>query len=127
MQRNPQVRGGDDIYFPYDVRFVDSETSPAVVQQIEDHLLKLSRLYNRIVDCRVAVGIPHKRATRAFSVHVQLDVPGKRIAASREPGPLEDHNDIQLAVSDAFHKITRQLEDFLRARQQQKVDAAMWA
>ena len=105
------------IPFPYDIRFTDSEASAAVRFQIEQQLVKLSRVYDRITDCRVAVMIPHKHsATRHFHIQIQLDIPGKRLAVSRDPEASDDHVQVGRAVSDAFHKLTRQLEDFLKAR-----------
>lgn len=118
-----QADPGAQIPFSYDIRFPDSEPSPAVRFQIEELLLKLSHLSDRIVDCRVSVAIPHKRGKRIFHVGIQLDVPGTRLVVSREPEQRDEHGDVHTAVTDAFHKITRQLEDFLRARQQQKTHA----
>ena len=105
------------IPFPYDIRFTDSESSPAVCFLVEEQLLKLSRIHDRITDCRVAVTIPHKHShARHFHVQIQLDVPGKRLAVSRDPKKDDGHMEIRRAVHDAFHKLTRQLEDFLKAR-----------
>jgi ribosome-associated translation inhibitor RaiA len=113
----------DNIPFPYDIRFVDSETSEAVRFQVEDHLRKLAHHYDRITYCSVAIGIPHKRGTaRFFSIHIVLDVPGKRIAVSRDHENYEEHTQIRTVVNDAFHKLTRQLEDFLRVRSDRKVE-----
>jgi ribosome-associated translation inhibitor RaiA len=110
------------IPFPYDVAFVDSATSPAVRSQIEDNLLRLSHFYERITFARVYVRIPHKHRTqgRQFHVHIQLDVPGRRLAASRETEPDDRHTDIHRAVRDAFMKMTRQLEDFVKHRNAKK-------
>ena len=105
------------IPFSYDIRFTDSEPSPAVRFQIEQHLARIARVYDRITDCRVAVMIPHKHsATRHFHIQIQLDIPGKRLAVSRNPEASDEHVQVRRAVNDAFHKLTRQLEDFLKAR-----------
>jgi ribosomal subunit interface protein len=110
---------GEDIPFPYDIRFTDSASSDAVRFQVEEHLRKLGRLYNRIIDCRVAVAIPHKsKNTHSFQIHVQLDIPGKRLAVSRDVDEDDRHIKIRTAINDAFHKLTRQLEAFLETRRQ---------
>lgn len=115
MQETATEKEG--IPFPYDIRFTDSDASPAVRFQIEEQLMKLSRIYPRITDCRVAVAIPHKRSsTRHFHIQIQLDIPGKRLAVSRDPDVTDDHVSVRTAVNDAFHKLTRQLEDFIKAR-----------
>src|SRR4051812_24676165 len=76
------------IYFPYEVSFVDCEPSAAARFQVEQQLAKLSRIHNRITDCKVIIRIPHKHrmnTNRIFHIHISLDVPGKRLAVSREP------------------------------------------
>ena len=107
----------DEIYFPYEISFKDTESSDAIRFQIEQYLAKLSRLFDRITDCRVVVSIPHKRSgNRFFHVHATMDLPGKRIAVSREPEVKDEHTEIHTAISSTFHKLTRQMEDYLRSR-----------
>jgi ribosomal subunit interface protein len=107
------------IYFPYDISFADCESSPATIAKIEGHLAKLERYYDRITDCKVIVRIPHKHGgLRFFHVHIQLDVPGKRLAVSREPEATDDSTDIGAAIKIAFEKITHQLVEFTHARNQ---------
>ena len=106
-----------EIKFPYDISFIDCTPSDAVRFQIEQHLAKVGQLYERITDCKVAVRIPHKSSgNRYFHINIQMDVPGKRIAVSREPEAREQHTEIHAAVRDAFHKLSRQLETFVTAR-----------
>ncbi len=108
------------IGFPYDISFADSETSPATVERIETYLAKLSQRYDRITDCRVIVRIPHNHGPKLFHVHIQLDVPGKRLAVGRDNEPDDSHSEIQTAIKDAFQKITRQLDDFTKIRKEHK-------
>ncbi len=109
------------IPFSYDIRFDDCEPSAAVRFEIEKQLSRLSRFFNRITDCRVGVRIPHKRGgNRIFHINIQLDVPGKRIAVNRQPELRDDHSEIHLAIHDAFHKLTRQLEDYVKSRRVRK-------
>ncbi len=104
------------IPFSYDISFADSESSPATRLQIEEQLLRLSRVYDRVQDCKVVVRIPHKGGLKQFHINIQLAVPGKRIAVSRDPEVTDSHTDISLAVKDAFNKAIRQLESFTRMR-----------
>lgn len=107
------------ITFPYEISFPDSEPSAGVRTKIEEYLAKLGRIHDRITDCKVFVRIPHRHGgLRYFHIHVQLDVPGKRIVASREPEENDDHADISMAIKDAFKSVTRQLDDFLRGRKE---------
>ena len=105
------------IYFPYDVYFADSETSPATVAKVEAHLMRLQRYYDRITDCKVIIRIPHKHGgLRFYHIHIQLDVPGKRLAVSREPEADDNHTDIKMALKIAFDKMHHQLVEFTRVR-----------
>ena len=114
----------DMIHFPYDISFVDCEPSDAVRFQVEEHLSRLNHFYDRITDCKIAVRIPHKHSehskARFFHVNIQLDLPGKRIAVSREPEIERPHTEVGPAIRDAFHKLTRQLEDFVQLRKNHK-------
>jgi ribosome-associated translation inhibitor RaiA len=105
------------IAFPYEISFKNTEPSEAARFQIAQYLAKLSQLSDRITDCKVVVSIPHKRSgNRYFHIHAALDLPGKRIAVSRDPEFKDAHAEIQVAISSCFHKLTRQMEDYLRTR-----------
>ena len=116
-QLGPIIPLDREIPFPYEISFIDCAPSDAVRFQIEQYLTKLGGLYQRITDCKVTVRIPHKHGgNRFFHIHATLDLPGKRLAVSREPEMREERTDIQNAISAAFHKLTRQLEDYLTSR-----------
>lgn len=105
------------IYFPYEISFKDMAPSDAIRFQIVQYLAKLSRMSQRITGCRVIVQLPHRRSgNRYFHIHAALDLPGKRLAVSREPEMKDEHTDIRTAISATFHKLGRQLEDYQRAR-----------
>lgn len=108
------------IRFPYDISFADSDTSPATVEKIEGYLAKLDRHYDRITDAKVFVRIPHSHGPKLFHIHIQLDVPGKRLAVSRDSEMDDSHAAIQASIKDAFAKITRQLDDFVNQRKDHK-------
>lgn len=103
--------------FPHEIAFVDCDNSPAVRSFIEEQLAKVAHYYDRITFGRVNVRIPHKHGgVRMFHIHIQLDLPGKRIAVSREPEIDEKHSDPKAAIRDAFQKLTRELKDFAGTR-----------
>lgn len=114
------VAEASSVRFPYDISFPDSETSPATITRIEEYLARLDRHYDRITSCQVVVRIPHRHGAKLFHVHIQLDVPGKRLAVSRDAEENDRHIEIHAAIKDAFEKITRQLEDFISLRKDHK-------
>ncbi len=96
--------------FPYKINFVDSDTSPAVQEEIEKHLTKLGETYDRITSAEVMVRIPHKRHNRKFfHIHVRVDLPGKPVAVTKDTEDSDAHMDIHKAINDAFHKVERQI------------------
>lgn len=110
-----------EVPYPYDISFVDCETSPSTRDLIEEYLARMAHFYDRITYARVFVRIPHKHGgVRFYHIHVQLDVPGRRLTVSKEPEANDAHTDVRLAVRDAFAKLTRQLEDFVKHRNQHK-------
>lgn len=103
--------------FPYEVTFVDAPPSPFIQAKIDRQMAKWGRLYERIVDGRVTVHRPHRHhGLKHFHIHIQLDVPGRKIVVSRETERNPDHANIHLAMRDAFAKVTRQLESFVKLR-----------
>ena len=109
------------IPFPYDIRFLDTDTSEVARGQIEDCLERLTHFCDRITFARVNVRVPHKHSVkRLYHIHVEVDMPGKRIAVSREPEVTDKHLDLHAAIRDAFHKVTRLVEGFVKERNHHK-------
>lgn len=111
--------------FPYDIQFADCDVSPATRYFIEENFARLAHFYDRITYARAIVRIPHKHGgVRLFHIHLQLDVPGRVLVVSREPEADDAHIEIHVAIRDAFAKLTRQLEDFVKARKNHKGQGA---
>jgi len=101
---------------PVEITFRDIERSEAVEARIRDWVEKLDRVFDRIVRCEVVVADPHRHHHKGhqFDVRVRLTVPGTEIVSSRSPGDDGAHEDIYVAVRDAFVATKRQLEDYVR-------------
>ncbi len=71
--------------------------------------------------CRVVVETPHRRHHQGMLYHVRIDltVPGGELALSREPAAHHAHEDVFVAIRDAFDAAVRQLEDYVRRRRAQ--------
>ena len=103
---------------PLEIRFHQMEPSPTVEARIRAKAADLERFSDQITSCRVIVEKDHRqhRKGNLFRVRIDLGVPGKEIVANRK-GPMDHaHEDIQVAIRDAFNAVTRQLEDHVRAR-----------
>ena len=91
----------------------DMPSSPALEDHIRRKAEKLEHFCQRIQTCRVIIHVPqkHKHQGKLFSVHIDLIVPGKELVVNRK---LDE--DVYIAIRDAFHAITRQLENYVRKR-----------
>ncbi|MBX3039609.1 MAG: ribosome-associated translation inhibitor RaiA [Bdellovibrionaceae bacterium] len=123
---NSDTRANSEVPgFPYEISFVDCDSSQALRTKIEKHLLKLERMAPRITDCKVMIRLPHKtHGQKRFHIHIQLDIPGQRLVVSREPQSGDSHSDAYAAVHDAFFKLTRRLEDFVKQRKDRRIHSS---
>lgn len=85
--------------------------SRALDAGIREKAAKLEEFDPRITSCRVTVeeSNKHHQQGRQFAVHIDLRVPGREIAVTRE-----HHEDVFVALRDAFDAAKRQLEDVVR-------------
>jgi ribosomal subunit interface protein len=100
------------------IHFQNMDPSPAVEAAIQERAQKLERFADRILSCRVTVEAPHKHHKKGNVYHVVIDVrmPGGEIVASRDPGQHHAHEDVYVAIRDAFKAARRQLEDRVRVK-----------
>ena len=91
----------------------DIPSSFAIENHIRIKAQKLRLHSRKINSCRVVIEVPqkHKRQGKLFSVHIDVTVPGKELAASHH-----ENEDIYIAIRDAFCAIERQLEKYSQKR-----------
>jgi ribosome-associated translation inhibitor RaiA len=108
---------------PLRISYRGLQSSPAIEQQIREWASRLDALYARIQRCDVVVEAPHRhqRQGQQFHVRVTLGVPGGPLVVSHDPGPDEAHQDVHVAVRDAFQALRRQLEDHVRHHLQRDI------
>ncbi|OGI46001.1 MAG: ribosomal subunit interface protein [Candidatus Muproteobacteria bacterium RBG_16_65_34] len=96
---------------PLQVTFRDMPQSDAVETRIREKADKLERYYDRIMACRVVVEMPqrHKHQGKLHSVRIDLTVPGAELVANHAL-----HEDVYIAIREAFDAMQRQLEDYAR-------------
>ena len=101
---------------PLQITFRHMDSSEAVAARIQERAAELERFFDRIVSCRVVVECRHPRRHQGnlFRVRVDLKVPGKEIVVGRDPVAHRAHEDVHVAVRDAFDATRRLLEDHVR-------------
>lgn len=70
------------------------------------------------MSCRVLVEFVNKRHRQGnlFHVRVDLKVPGEEIVVARTAGDNHAHENVYVAIRDAFLAVERQLKDYARRR-----------
>lgn len=92
------------------------DPSPAVEERVRKKAAKLERFHDRIVGCTVVIEAPHRHQNKGklYSVRVDISVPGKDVIVDRAKPADHAHEDVYVAIRDAFNAATRRLEDQTR-------------
>jgi ribosomal subunit interface protein len=87
--------------------------SPALEASIREKAAGLEEFHPRITRCHVTVeeSGKHQHQGRRFTVRIDVRVPGREIAVTHE-----HHEDVFVALRDAFDAAKRQLEDVVREK-----------
>lgn len=111
---------------PLQITFRDVPRTDEVDKKIQLKAAKLDRICDQITQCRVVVESPHRHHNRGnvFHVRVDLSVPGQEIVVNREPEQDHSHEDLSVALRDAFEAAQRQLKAYQRRRIDSRVAAA---
>lgn len=96
---------------PLQITFRDIEHSDALETHIREKAEKLETFFEPIMSCRVVVEMPHqhKHQGKVFNVRVDVGVPGSEIVVNRDR-----HEDVYVALRDAFDAAKRKLDDYSR-------------
>jgi len=98
------------------ITFRDIPKSDAVEADIREKAAKLDQFYDSIMGCRVIVEAPHGHHHKGKLYHVSVDltVPDGELVVNRDPSGRHAHEDVYVAIRDAFDAIRRQLQDYAR-------------
>jgi ribosomal subunit interface protein len=101
---------------PLQITFRNMEQSDDIEAQIRQRAKQLDQFSDHIMSCRVVVEAAHRHQHkgRIYHVRVDLKVPGEEIVVKRDPAEHHAHEDIHVAIRDAFDAARRQLEDHVR-------------
>ena len=101
---------------PVQITFRNVVRSDALEEKIRERAIRLDSYYDRITSCHVTVEAPHRHQHQGklFQVVLHLVVPGTELVVNRAPQEHHAHEDVFVAVRDAFDAASRQLEDYSR-------------
>ncbi len=106
---------------PLQITYRNMSPSEAVERCIRERVERLDEFCDRIMGCRVVVETRHRRHHQGKLYHLRVDltVPGDEIVVSRAPAMHKTHEDVYVAIRDAFDAARRRLEDYVRRRRRQ--------
>ena len=101
---------------PLRIAFRNLESSPAVEEVIRKRVADLERFFDRITACSVMVELQnrHQRQGNLYHIRIDLIVPGREIVVRRESAEHQAHEELSVAIHDAFDSARRQLQDYAR-------------
>lgn len=101
---------------PLQITFKNLDPSAAIEARIREKAENLERFAPHIMSCRVVVEAPHKHKHKGerYAVKIDMTLPGEELIADRHPDQHQAHEDVYVAIRDAFDAARRQLEDYVR-------------
>jgi ribosomal subunit interface protein len=99
-----------------EIAFHGLDPSPAVETAVRHHAEELEKFSDRLISCRVVLEAVDQRHRKGnlYGVRIDLMVPEGPVVVTREPGQHHTHEDIYVAIHDAFDKARRELQDHMR-------------
>lgn len=93
------------------ITFLGMPRSAAVEAQVQRWVGRLEHSFGRLVRCATWVELPHRhqRKGKTFRVRVELAVPGSTLVVNRDAGADHAHENVYVAIADAFRAARRQL------------------
>ena len=101
---------------PLQITVRDMPHSEVLDEAIRKKAEKLNRFYDRITSCRVLIEAAHRHRHQGkrYQVRIDITVPGSEIAITRDPSGNDSHEDVYVAIRDAFDSARRQLQEYAR-------------
>jgi ribosomal subunit interface protein len=94
--------------------FRNMEPSDSIREKVADRVAWLERHHDRITHLRIIIEAPHRSHHKGKIYHIKLSIglPGRAdLAVSHEPENNHAHEDVYVAIRDAFDAARRQLQD----------------
>jgi ribosomal subunit interface protein len=98
---------------PLQITFRNLEHSDAIEAKIRQCAAKLDKFCDRIISCQVVVEAPHRHHHKGNLYHIRLNLtlPQGEVVIKRDPAQDHAHEDVYVAIRDAFAAAERQLKD----------------
>ena len=97
---------------PIELSFHGCDHSDALETEIRERVTKIEEYYGRLMSCRVVVELPHKshHQGKLFHINIDMTVPGAGHVVHNDKGKNPAHEDVHVAVRDAFNAVEAQVK-----------------
>ena len=105
---------------PLDIRFEGIAPSDFIEKRVREEVSKLEQFFDKIISVRVVIDKPHKGHHKGnlYDVKVFIALPGNNfVTIDKSPGDINAHEDVYVAIRDAFNAARRQMQDTVRKMQ----------
>lgn len=101
---------------PLELSFRNMEPSDFVAKAVEERVDRLEQFFGRITSCHVYVDAPHRRQRKGkrYAVRIEVRVPGTELVVNDKPGDINAHEDLHVAIRDAFDAMERRIKHWKR-------------
>ena len=101
---------------PLQITFRGMDPSDAIEANVREKAERLERFSDRIMSCHVVIEAPHRHHHKGklYNVRIDLGMIGGELAVTRERPLDHAHEDVYVAIRDAFDAAVRRVEDFMR-------------
>jgi ribosomal subunit interface protein len=98
---------------PLQITFRDIEPSDAVEARINERVKRLEKFASRATSLHVTVAAPHQSGHKGqmYQFTLELCLPGGDVVVRQGDSPNRAHEDIYVAMRDAFLALERQVHD----------------
>ncbi len=104
--------------FPINIMFRDLATSPAIEDKAKRHAEKLGKYFSHIMNCNVIIESSHHHYRgNIYQVSINIKVPNAELVVNRNPSENHEHEDVYVAIRDAFSAMKRKLQTYARKMQ----------
>ena len=96
----------------FQIVFHNIEQSTSISDAVNKRISKLQRFCDRILAGRVVLDSPHNNhhKGKVYSVGLEIHTPSKKVRVNQEQHDNHAHEDLYVAIRDAFNAAERQLK-----------------
>jgi putative sigma-54 modulation protein len=102
------------MHTPVEIHFHGIEKSEAIEERVQEKVSKLAKHFGGMTRCRVVLEAPHRspQKPKVFQIKIEISLPRRPpIVVCHEREGSHAHEELPLAIRDAFEAALRKVDD----------------